>query len=188
MTCTKSISGVSLESSSTRAWVTKHFSASILPAALSRGPCLPLPYRGGRSGTLRDTGTTPKSWTSIVGVRGIGTHRCQPLCVVRKRPCAIALYKSKSGAAAHRVRGQFFFSGCADNFFSPLVKVGRARNSMASDTPCINLCTPSSTHSDGADDDADLVLEENTESFLTSSRKRPLSTTSSSSSVWGWHM
>lgn len=53
---------------------------------------------------------------------------------------------------------------------------------MASDTPCINLCTPSPTHSDGADDDADLVLEENTESFLTSSRKRPLSTASSSSS------
>ena len=56
---------------------------------------------------------------------------------------------------------------------------------MASDTPCIDLCTPSPTHSDGADDDADLVLEENTESFLASSRKRPLSTPSSSSSVDG---
>ena len=53
---------------------------------------------------------------------------------------------------------------------------------MASNTPCINLCTPSPTHSDGADDDADLVLEENTESFVASSRKRPLSTPSSSSS------
>lgn len=56
---------------------------------------------------------------------------------------------------------------------------------MASDTPCINLCTPSPTHSDGADDDGDLVLEENSESFLASSRKRPLSTPSSSSSGVG---
>ena len=50
----------------------------------------------------------------------------------------------------------------------------------ASDAPCIDLRTPSSTITDGVDDDTDLVLEENSELPLASSLKRRLPTPSCS--------